>query len=62
MLNGLDPDQDQCFVSPDWGPNCLKRLIAENKSQGTVNSEIFVRILFSGIALKDIFAMLKICE
>ena len=47
MLNGLDPDKDQCFVSPDWGPNCLKRLIAENKSQGTVNSEIFVRILFS---------------
>ena len=29
---------------------------------GTVNSEIIVRILFSRIALKDIFAMFKIHE
>ena len=28
----------------------------------TVNSEIFVKILLSRIALKDIFAMLKICH
>ena len=27
----------------------------------TVNSEIFTRILFSQIALKDLFATLKIC-
>ena len=30
--------------------------------RGTVNSEIFVRILFSRIALKDIFSMLKNCD
>ena len=28
----------------------------------TVNPEIFARILFSRIALKDIFVTLKICE
>ena len=28
----------------------------------TVNSEIFARILFSPVALKHIFAMLKICD
>ena len=28
----------------------------------TVNSEIFVRILFSQIELKDIFTMLKMCD
>ena len=28
----------------------------------TVNSEIFVRILFSRIAFKDIFATLEICD
>ena len=32
--------------------------MAERKH--TVNSEIFARILFSRIALKDIFAMVKI--
>ena len=31
-----------------------------NKNVNTVNSEIFMRILFSGIALKDIFVTLKI--
>ena len=31
-------------------------------SIATVNSEIFVRILFSRIALKDIFATFKICD
>ena len=28
----MDPDQDQCFVIPDLGPNCLQRLSAGNKS------------------------------
>ena len=26
MSNSLDPDQDQHFVGPDLGPNCLPRL------------------------------------
>ena len=26
MSNGLDPDQDQLYVGPDLGPNCLQRL------------------------------------
>ena len=30
--------------------------------QATVNPEIFARILFSRIVLKDIFATLKICN
>ena len=32
----------------------------ESNKQNTVNSEIFARILFSRIVLKDIFAKLKI--
>ena len=31
MSNGLDPDQAQCSVRPDLGPNCLQRLAAEDK-------------------------------
>ena len=33
MSNGLDPDQDQRSVGPDLGPNDLKRLSADDKSQ-----------------------------
>ena len=32
MSNSLDPDQDYHSVSPDLGPNCLKRLSADDKS------------------------------
>ena len=32
VSNGLDPDQDQHFVGPDLGPNCLQRLSADNTS------------------------------
>ena len=38
---------------------CRKKFIVI-ASKYTVNSGIFARILFSRIALKDIFAMLKI--
>ena len=31
VSNGLDSDQDQHFVSPDMGPNCLQRLAADHK-------------------------------
>ena len=31
MSNGLDPDQDQHFVSPTLGPNCSQRLSADDK-------------------------------
>ena len=30
--NGLDPDQAQKSVGPDLGPNCSKRLSADDKS------------------------------
>ena len=30
--NSLDPDQTRCFVRPDLGPNCLQRLLADDKS------------------------------
>ena len=32
VSNGLDPDQDQHYVGPDLGPNCLSRLSADDKS------------------------------
>ena len=33
LTNGFDPDQDRHFVGPDLGPNCLQRLLADNKSR-----------------------------
>ena len=33
MSNSLYPDQDLCSVYPDLGPNCLQRLLADNKSR-----------------------------
>ena len=35
MSNSLDPDQDQHFVGPDCGPNCLQRLSADDR-QGNI--------------------------
>ena len=32
VSNSLHPDQDQCSVGPDLGPNCLQRWPAEDKS------------------------------
>ena len=33
VSNSLDPGQDQHFVSPGLGPNCLQRLSADDKNQ-----------------------------
>ena len=32
VSNGLEPDQGQCSVRPDLGPNCLQRLLADDNS------------------------------
>ena len=32
MSNHLDPDQDQCSVSPDLDSTCLQRLLVDIKS------------------------------
>ena len=32
VSNSLDPDQDGHYVGPELGPNCLKRLSADEKS------------------------------
>ena len=50
-------------MSPELDPNCLLWLSADDtsKKSATVNPEIFVRILFSRIALNNIFVTLKIC-
>ena len=31
--NGLDPDQELCFVCPDLGSNCLSRLSGDDKNR-----------------------------
>ena len=36
VSNGLDPDQDQCSVSPDLGPNCLQ-ILQRSSLVGRVN-------------------------
>ena len=38
MSNSLDPDQAQQFVGPDLGPNCLRRLSADDT--GMVDKEL----------------------
>ena len=43
-----------CIINDMWDKEIDRRVC------NTVNSEIFARILFSGIAFKHIFAMLKI--
>ena len=42
MLNCLDPDQDQCSVSPDLVPNCLQRLPADDKKLPLERKELNV--------------------
>ena len=38
------PDQDQCSVGPDMGPNCLQRLSADSKSHSfNLNKERVIR-------------------
>ena len=37
VSNSLDPDQDQCVVGPDLGPNCLQMLSADDISRQKVN-------------------------
>ena len=32
LSNSLDPDQARHYVGPDLGPNCLQRLLADDKS------------------------------
>ena len=32
VSNGLDPEQDRRSVGPDLGPNCLQRLLDDDKS------------------------------
>ena len=36
MSNSLDPNQAECFVGPDVGPNCLQRLSADEKVTASV--------------------------
>ena len=31
LVNGFDPDQARCYVGPDLGPNCLQRILADDK-------------------------------
>ena len=40
----LDPDQAGCFVSPDLGPNCLQKFLADDT--GKVSSEFFQNNFF----------------
>ena len=37
---GLDPDQTQCFVRLDLGPNCLQRLSADGGSRERAKQKI----------------------
>ena len=63
------------ILGPDLGPNCVTKFFSRRHyysgayafstiislaKPNTVNSEIFTRILFSRVALKDIFETLKI--
>ena len=45
MSNGLDPDHATHFAGPDLGPNCLKRLSADDTSRQRVNLKQFAQNL-----------------
>ena len=45
MSNSLDPDQDQHFVGPDLGPNCLQRLSADDKSRRQQGKSLAIKIM-----------------
>ena len=34
VSNGLNPDQERCYVGSDLAPNCLQRLSGDDKSRG----------------------------
>ena len=38
LSNSLNPDQARHFVGPDLGPNCLKRLSADDTSRQKVQT------------------------
>ena len=39
MSNSLDPEQDRGFIGPDLGPNCLRRLSADDVSRQRVKEQ-----------------------
>ena len=52
MSNNLDPDQDRHSIGLDLGPNCLQRLLADDKShhwqaksdtKGTIQGKLNVK-------------------
>ena len=50
MLNGLDPNQDLQAVGPGMGPNCLQKLITDDKvtdNKGRVNDIAFLNCVIS---------------
>ena len=38
VSNSLDPDQARPFVGPDLGPNCMRRLFADDTSGQSVTA------------------------
>ena len=47
VSNGLDPDQDQYFVGPDLGPNCLQSLSADDISRQIVSGHVSLQPFLS---------------
>ena len=42
---GLDPEQNQCSVGPDLGPNCLQRLSTDDCQTKAIASKEIVNYL-----------------
>ena len=45
MSNGLDQDQDQHFVGPDLGPNCLRKLSEDDKTGASIGERVNDQVL-----------------
>ena len=45
MSNSLDPDDDQCSIGPDLGPNCLQRLSADDNIRQEFRASAYESIL-----------------
>ena len=59
VTHSLDPDQDRCFVSPDLGPKCLRRLPADNKSRGLQTKSYGIVYLKTLVLLNPDYPALK---
>ena len=57
VSNSFDPDQAQHFVGPNLGPNCLRRLSADNTGRPSFNVAIKSNVLIIIVKAQVVYSM-----